>query len=165
MGALGPGPHPEHTDTGGLPHLPPSRRGALALATGLAAGALFLPRRSWATEDHPNPKWYSKAREMQELAETWGDQSYGAVLVLAGKAVGLGPSRVVKDRDTDAHAERVAIREAQKALGTTRLAGSVLYSTSRPCPLCESAAAKAGVIRMYHGALLSDAGQPRLRDH
>jgi tRNA(adenine34) deaminase len=80
---------------------------------------------------------------MKELAETWGDQGYGAVLVLDGTAVGLGPSRVVRDRDEDAHAERVAIREAQRALGRENLAGSVLYSTSRPCPRCEAAAARA----------------------
>jgi tRNA(adenine34) deaminase len=98
---------------------------------------------------------------MKQLAESWGDQSYGAVLVLDGTLVGEGPSRVVKDRDPDAHAERVAIRDAQQRLGRSDLAGSILYSTSRPCGLCEEAAARAGVSRMIHGAELVDAGQPR----
>ena len=75
--------------------------------------------------------------------------------------VGEGPSRVVKNRDPNAHAEREAIRDAQRRLGRTDLAGTVLYSTSRPCSLCEAAAAEAGVARMYFGATLTDAGVPR----
>ena len=98
---------------------------------------------------------------MKALALSWGDQGYGAVLVLGEQAIGLGPSRVVKDQDASAHAERVAIRDAQRQRGQASLAGSVLYSTSRPCTLCEAVAAQAGVSRMYHGAALEDAGQPR----
>jgi tRNA(adenine34) deaminase len=140
-----------------------SRRHALALAAASATLAIFLPRTARAQAKHPDSKWYAKAKEMRELAESWGDQSYGAVVVLGGKTVGLGPSRVVKDQDSDAHAERVAIREAQRELGTQSLTGSVLYSTSRPCPLCEATAARAGVSRMYYGPLLTDAGSPKLQ--
>lgn len=110
---------------------------------------------------HPDPRWYAKAREMQVLAESWGDQSYGAVVVLGDQLLGLGPSRVVKDHDPDAHAERVAILEAQRRLGRRDLAGAMLYSTSRPCRACEAAAARAGLSRMYHGPGLTDAGPPR----
>jgi tRNA(adenine34) deaminase len=81
--------------------------------------------------------------------------------VLDGVVVGEGPSRVIKHGDPDAHAEREAIRDAQARLGRARLDGAVLYSTSRPCSLCESAAARAGVQRMYHGSAPIDAGQPR----
>jgi tRNA(adenine34) deaminase len=108
----------------------------------------------------PEGRWYEAAAEMKRLAESWGDQPYGAVLVLDGKLVGLGPSRVVRNRDPDAHAEREAIRDARQKLGRERLAGAVLYSTSRPCSLCEAAAAQAGVSRMYVGPSLTDAGVP-----
>jgi tRNA(adenine34) deaminase len=97
---------------------------------------------------------------MKRLAKSWGDQPYGAVLVLDGAVVGEGPSRVVKNNDVTAHAEREAIRDAMRKLGRRKLAGAVLYSTSRPCSLCEAAAAEAEVSRMYFGALLSDAGTP-----
>ena len=97
---------------------------------------------------------------MKRLAQSWGDQPYGAVLILDGKLVGEGPSRVVKNNDINAHAEREAIRDAQRRLGRTELPGAVLYSTSRPCGLCEAAAARAKVSRMYFGAALSDAGAP-----
>jgi len=110
---------------------------------------------------HPDARWYRVAEDMRRLALSWGDQGYGAVLVLDGEAVGLGPSRVVKDDDPDAHAERVAIGDAQRRLGRRRLDGAVLYSTSRPCALCEAAAGAAGVSRMIFGAALHDAGPPR----
>lgn len=119
------------------------------------AGMLALPAQA------AEKKWYEAAVAMRRLAESWGDQSYGAVLVADGKIVGEGPSRVVQKNDPSAHAEREAIRDAQKRLGRKDLAGSVLYSTSRPCSLCERAAAEAGVERMIYGAALRDAGKPR----
>ena len=113
-----------------------------------------------AAPANPDPKWYMAAVEMRRLAESWGDQSYGAVLVADGAVGGLGPSRVIKDRNPDAHAERVAILDAQRRLGRENLAGSVLYSTSRPCSFCEAAASRAEVSRMYYGPALQDAGSP-----
>lgn len=114
-------------------------------------------------ESHPDVKWYREAERMRKLAESWGDQSYGAVVVRDGAVIGYGPSRVVKDRDSDAHAERVAIREAIKAKGAASVSGAILYSTSRPCALCERAAAAAGIARMYFGPSTEDAGKPRDR--
>jgi tRNA(Arg) A34 adenosine deaminase TadA len=105
--------------------------------------------------------WYEAAREMQRQAESWGDQSYGAVLVLNGRIVGQGPSRVIASQDPWAHAEREAIRDAQRSLKRTELEGAILVSTSRPCRVCENAAAQAGVARMFFGRALEDAGRPR----
>jgi tRNA(adenine34) deaminase len=109
----------------------------------------------------PDRRWYDAALAMERLARSSGDQPYGAVLVAAGTLVGSGPSRVVQLGDATAHAEAEAIRDAQRRLGRTDLAGSVLYSTSRPCRACESAAARAKVARMFYGPELRDAGAPR----
>ena len=97
---------------------------------------------------------------MRRLALSWGDQPYGAVVVQDGRIVGEGPSRVVQRNDVNAHAEREAIRDARERFGAQVLRGAVLYSTSRPCALCEAAAAEAGIVRMIHGADLKDAGAP-----
>ena len=67
----------------------------------------------------------------------------------------------VGPRFPSAHAEREAIRDAQRRLGRVNLGGSVLYSTSRPCRQCEIVAAEAQVARMVYGPELNDAGQPR----
>lgn len=104
----------------------------------------------------------ARAFEMRRLAETQGDQSYGAVVVKDGRVVAEAPSRVVTRGDPTAHAEMEAIREACRRLGTRRLAGCELYSSSRPCPMCEAAAYWAGIDRMIHGADATDGGAPRL---
>ena len=138
------------------------RRTVLA---GMAALLLTWRTTGTASENssgkEPDRRWYEAAAAMKRLAESWGDQPYGAVLVLDGALIGEGPSRVVKNQDTAAHAEREAIRDAQRRLGRSDLSGSVLYATSRPCGLCETIAAEAGVSRMYFGPSLTDAGTPR----
>jgi tRNA(Arg) A34 adenosine deaminase TadA len=116
--------------------------------------------RPWADDRR---RWYNAAAEMKRRAESGGDQPYGAVMVLAGAIVGEAPSRVVQRNDPSAHAEREAIRDAQRRLGRASLAGSVLFSTSRPCAACEAAAAEAQVARMVFGPALTDAGAPRAR--
>lgn len=134
-----------------------------ALVAGTAALALLpVAGPAWPNPyaPVPDPRWMEAAASMKRLAQSWGDQPYGAVLILDGKLVGEGPSRVVKNNDSNAHAEREAIRDAQRRLGKAELPGAVLYSTSRPCSLCEAAAARARVSRMYFGAALSDAGAP-----
>jgi len=130
------------------------RRGLLASALGG-----LLASRATAQDPGSERRWYEAAVAMRQRAESWGDQPYGAVLVLDGQLVGEGPSRVVLNRDPDAHAEREAIRDAQRRLGRARLEGSVLYSTSRPCPACQRAAAEAGIARMVFGQQLVDAGR------
>ena len=138
----------------------PGRRALVAQAVAGMAALCMVRSPALALQNHPDPKWHAAAVQMRRLAEAWGDQGYGAVLVLTGSVVGEGPSRVLKDKNPDAHAEPVAILDAQRRLGRENLAGSVLYSTSRPCPACEAAASRAGVSRMYFGPALEDTGSP-----
>lgn len=137
-----------------------------ALAQAVAGTLLLIGGRAALSAERPNEthkpdrRWYDAAASMKRLAQSWGDQPYGAVLVADAAIIGEGPSRVVKLGDSTAHAEREAIRDAQRRLGRMSLAGSVLYSTSRPCRQCEIAAAEAQVARMIYGEALIDAGQP-----
>jgi tRNA(adenine34) deaminase len=57
------------------------------------------------------------------------------------------------------HAEREAMRDAQRRLGQD-LSGCVMFSTSRPCGTCQRAAAQARLSRMYYGEDAIDAGRP-----
>jgi tRNA(Arg) A34 adenosine deaminase TadA len=106
-------------------------------------------------------QFIAEAARMKREAVASGDQPFGAVLVKAGAIVGYGPSRVILDRNLDAHAERVALWDAQKRLATKDLTGAVMYSTSRPCVLCQRALAAANVERMYFGPDGTDAGRPQ----
>ena len=98
---------------------------------------------------------------MRRQATEAGDQPYGAVVVLDGRVVAAAPSAVVAKADPAAHAETEAIGRALSVLGPQGMAGAVLYSSSRPCPVCEGNARRAGIARMIHGAALTDAGPPQ----
>lgn len=102
----------------------------------------------------------AKAEEIKRAAVNAGDQPYGAVVVKDGLIAGEGPSRVITDHDATAHAEMEAIRDASKRLGTGNLSGCVLYSTSKPCRMCETAAYWARISRFVYGSGLTDGGAP-----
>ena len=134
--------------------------GALAglAGTGQAGTQSAAPARARPAADL---RFIAEAERMRLQAVAAGDQSYGAVLVKADAIVGWGPSRAVTQRNSNAHAERVAIWDAQARLGTKDLSGTVLYSTSIPCAACQAEAARFGVARMFWGPKGVDAGVPR----
>ncbi len=103
-----------------------------------------------------------RAFEMRQSAIDRGDQAYGAVIVRDGVIVGQSWSRVILDRDPTAHAEMAAIRDAARRLESRDLGGTVMYSSSRPCPMCEAAAFWAGVGQMVFGRDVTKAGAPAL---
>ena len=105
----------------------------------------------------------ARAFEMRDLAMASGDQPYGAIIATGdGHIVGQAPSRVVVNNDPSAHAEMEAIRDACRRLGVRALRGHVIYSSSRPCPMCEAAAYWAGLDRMVFGRDATEGGAPKL---
>jgi tRNA(adenine34) deaminase len=134
-----------------------TRRDAISFLAGVS---VLAATGNGATADPQ--RFIAAAFKMKAEAERTGDQPYGAVVVRQDEIVGWGPSRVVSNRDITAHAEREAIRDAQRRLGRSNLSGCVLYSTSRPCAQCEHAAAEAKIERMIFGDRATDAGPPRL---
>ena len=115
----------------------------------------------------PSPQTFmAEAARMRDLALKAGDQGFGAVVVkgqgATARIVGLGPSRVVSNGDPTAHAEMEAVRDACRRLKTRDLSDCTLYSTFRPCRMCESGAYWARVGRYIHGTGLTDGGAPKL---
>ena len=128
---------------------------------------LFWPRAAFpqqnsavAVKDDQTRKWMARAEDMKQTAVNAGDQPYGAVVVKGGRIVGAGPSRVVTHRDPTAHAEMEAIRDASRRLGTGDLSGCILYGTSRPCRMCETAAYWAKISRFVYGSGMVEGGAP-----
>lgn len=138
----------------------PRRRTVLA-AAGAVLGASKAAGARAPEVAEPDRFFMAEAFRMKDEAVARGDQPYGAVMVVAGTIAGCGPSRVNSDRNPDAHAERVALWEAQKRLGRQMLEGAVVYATSPPCAACQRALASAGVERMRVGPMAEDAGPPR----
>ena len=137
-----------------------SRRRILATAGVAMAALVCLPAHAPALGDLER-HFVAEALRMKNEALAAGDQPFGAVVVKADTIVGYGPSRVITDRNPDAHAERVALWDAQRRLARKDLAEAVLYSTSRPCVVCERALAAANVSRMRFGPDAADAGKPK----
>lgn len=106
-------------------------------------------------------EWMARAQEMKRIAVSVGDQPYGAIVVKDGEIVGEGPSRVVTNHDPTAHAEMEAIRDASRRLETRDLSGCILYGTSKPCQMCETAAYWANISRFVYGSGITDGGAPR----
>jgi tRNA(Arg) A34 adenosine deaminase TadA len=125
----------------------------------LSEAAVTAARAATAAEERS--RFMARALEMRKLAVERGDQPYGAVVVKDGQVVGEGVSAVLTAPDPTAHGEVQAIRDAARRLGTSALTGCELYTTFRPCPMCETAAYWAGIARIYHGEAITDAGPPR----
>jgi Cytidine and deoxycytidylate deaminase zinc-binding region len=99
----------------------------------LGSFAILFPMvRATAALDAKKQMFVAEAARMKREAITSGDQPFGAVVVMGDTIVGYGPSRVLIDRNPNAHAERVALWDAQRRLGNRDLSGAVIYSTSRP---------------------------------
>ncbi len=76
-----------------------------------------------------------------------------------GGVVATGQNRVTRDLDPTAHAEVQAIRNACRATGEFSLAGSTLYASCEPCPLCVSASLWARIDRVVYAADRHDAAR------
>lgn len=101
--------------------------------------------------------WLARAVEVASQNVADGGGPFGAVVVRAGVEVAAAGNRVTRDLDPTAHAEVVAIRAACRALNTFSLAGTTLYASCEPCPLCLSAALWARVDRVVFAADRHDA--------
>ena len=113
-----------------------------------------------ATRADASNEFAAAAVRMKEQAIAAGDQAYGAAVVQAGNIIGWGPSRVRELGEWAGHAEREAIRDAQRRTRRDDLSGCAMYSTSKPCTACQRAAAQAKIARMYYGLEATDAGVP-----
>ena len=92
------------------------------------------------------------ALEQAREAAVRGEVPVGAVLVRAGQVIARAHNRREEAADATAHAELLVIREANRRLGGWRLAGTTLYVTLEPCPMCAGAMVLARVDRLVYGA-------------
>lgn len=81
-----------------------------------------------------------------------GEVPVGAVLTLDDRIIAEGANRPIAAHDATAHAEIEVLRAGGQALGSYRLAGTVLYVTLEPCVMCAAAIIHARVRRVVFGA-------------
>ncbi len=75
----------------------------------------------------------------------------GAVVVLEGRVIARAYNQVEQLKDATAHAEILAITQAEAAVGDWRLTHCQLYVTKEPCPMCAGALVHARVERVIFG--------------
>lgn len=84
-------------------------------------------------------------------AEAADEVPIGAVVVKDGHIIARAWNQVEMLKDATAHAEMLAITQAEAALGDWRLAGCDLYVTKEPCPMCAGAIVLSRVRRVVFG--------------
>lgn len=89
---------------------------------------------------------------------------FGSVIVKNKKIIGLGHNMVLKNNDSTAHGEVVAIRNAEQELGTFDLSGAEIYTTGEPCPMCLAACMWANISKVYYGCTIDDNESIGFRD-
>ena len=91
--------------------------------------ALRLAKKAYATEEVP----------------------VGAVVVRAGKIIARAYNQVELLKDATAHAEMLALTQAEAAVGDWRLVDCDLYVTKEPCPMCAGAIVHTRIRRVIFG--------------
>src|SRR6185436_16581377 len=82
----------------------------------------------------------------------------GAVIVRAGRIIARAYNQVELLHDATAHAEMLAITQAEEVVGDWRLTDCSLYVTKEPCPMCAGAAVHVRLQRVIYGAPDSKGG-------
>src|SRR6266581_1642578 len=82
----------------------------------------------------------------------------GAVVARAGKIIARAWNQVELLKDATAHAEMLALTQAEQAVGDWRLTDCTLYVTKEPCPMCAGAIVHVRLERVVFGAFDPKAG-------
>ena len=86
------------------------------------------------------------------------DVPVGCVIKKDGTIIASAHNMREEKQDITAHAEILAIKQAQKRLSTSRLKGCELYVTLEPCPMCTWTILQSGIDTVYFGSYNSQYG-------
>ena len=76
----------------------------------------------------------------------------GAIIVKDGEIIASAHNLKETLNDVTAHAEILAIREAERRLANWRLEGCELYVNLEPCPMCATAIINSRISAVYFGS-------------
>src|SRR5438093_5015942 len=82
----------------------------------------------------------------------------GAVIVRAGRIIARAYNQVELLKDATAHAERLALAQAEAAVGDWRLTDCDLYVTKEPCVMCAGALIHIRIRRLIFGCADTKSG-------
>src|SRR5262245_18265958 len=107
----------------------------------------------------PNDHYFMREAFRQALKGSKADEvPVGAIVVRAGKIIGRAYNQVELLKDATAHAEMLAITQAEAAVGDWRLTDCDLYVTKEPCAMCAGALVHTRIRRVIFGCTDPSAG-------
>ena len=111
-----------------------------------------------------NPYMSEAIREALDGISQGHGGPFGCVIVKDDEIIGSGHNMVLEEKDSTAHGEITAIRNAEDALDSYDLSGCVLYTTGEPCPMCLYAILWANISKVYYGCTIEDNADIGFRD-
>ena len=96
-------------------------------------------------------KWMHRALELATQAAQRGEVPVGAVIVRNGMEIAAAFNQVETVKDAVAHAEILALQQAENAIGDWRLTDCTLYVTKEPCAMCAGACVNARLGHLVFG--------------
>jgi tRNA(adenine34) deaminase len=101
---------------------------------------------------HSDDYFMGEALRQAARAGELGEVPVGAVVVRAGRIIARAGNQVEALKDATAHAEMLALTQAENAMGDWRLTDCTLYVTKEPCPMCAGAVVHTRLARVVFGA-------------
>src|ERR1035438_2576792 len=97
---------------------------------------------------------YFMGEALRQAAKAYAAEEVpvGAVVVREGRIIARAFNQVELLKDATAHAEMLALTQAEEAVGDWRLSDCTLYVTKEPCPLCAGAIVHGRLARVVYGA-------------
>src|SRR5881397_2951593 len=100
----------------------------------------------------PNDEYFMReALRQAQKAYAADEVPVGAVIVREGKIISRAHNQVELLKDATAHAEMLALTQAEEAVGDWRLTDCDLYATKEPCLMCAGALVHTRIRRVIFG--------------
>jgi tRNA(adenine34) deaminase len=100
---------------------------------------------------HSDHYFMGEALRQAARAEAEEETPVGAVIVRQGRIIARAFNQVEMLKDATAHAEMLAMTQAEEAVGDWRLSDATLYVTKEPCPMCAGAMVHVRLQRVVFG--------------
>ena len=109
--------------------------------------------------ESPTDEYFMReAVRLAEKAAGRDEVPIGAVVVREGKIIARAYNEVELLKDATAHAEMLALTQAEAAVGDWRLTDCDLYVTKEPCAMCAGALVHTRIRRVIFGCADPAAG-------
>jgi tRNA(adenine34) deaminase len=106
----------------------------------------------------PDEYFMREALRQAEKAYATDEVPVGTVIVREGKIIARAHNQVELLKDATAHAEMLALTQAEAAIGDRRLTDCDLYVTKEPCAMCAGAVVHTRIRRVIFGCADPSAG-------